>query len=400
MLLKNLKGGKKIKKFIKISCCALSLAVLFSGFVTLGLSASFPDEVFIEKGESVEVKCPIPLRAESVMNADGESYNLKLTTNAGTLVKNVEIREIEKHRLIPAGIPFGIKMFTKGVMVVGLSDIEKDGRLINPAKDCGIKCGDIILKIDGKEVSSNEDVGKIINSSNGRDVAVTLQKKGQTKTVSLKPAKSSDGYKAGMWVRDSSAGIGTMTFYDPLSDSFGGLGHPVCDVDTGEILPIDHGKAVGVTITGVIKGEKGTPGELRGVFSNLNIGNLYDNRESGIFGKAENIKYTARPVEAASKHEIHEGSAYILTTVEGNSPKPYKIEIEKISMREKNTSKNMIIRITDPALLQKTGGIVQGMSGSPIIQDGKLIGAVTHVFVNDPTRGYGIFIENMIDTTV
>lgn len=367
----------------------LSVAVLFSGLITLGISSCFPDEVFIEKGESVEVKCPIPLKAESTKNSDGESYNLKLTTNVGTLVKNVEIREIEKHRLIPAGIPFGIKMFTKGVMVVGLSDIEKDGRLINPAKECGIKCGDIILKINGRDVSSNEDVGKIINSSKGQDVKVTLKKKDQTKTVMLKPAKSADGYKAGMWVRDSSAGIGTMTFYDPLSGSFGGLGHPVCDVDTGEILPIDHGKAVGVSISGVVKGEKGTPGELRGVFSSLNIGNLYDNRESGIFGKAENIRYTAKPIAAAKKSEINTGAAYILTTVEGSSPKPYKIEIEKISPREKNSSKNMIIRIVDQSLLAKTGGIVQGMSGSPIIQNGKLIGAVTHIFINNSTKGYG-----------
>ena len=372
------------------------MTVLFSGFTAIGMSTAFPDEVFIEEGEKVELKCPIPIRAEKLPSKNQEE-KVRLSLPSGALVKTVSIKEVKKNYLVPAGIPFGIKMFTKGVVVVGMSDIQKNGKLLNPAKEAGIKCGDIILSLDGKEVSSNEDVGKIINASGGKAVKAKIRSKGREKEVFLKPLQASDGFKAGMWVRDSSAGIGTMTYYDPVSQSFGGLGHPVCDVDTGIILPIDKGKAVNVSITGVNKGEIGTPGELRGSFGKVTIGELCDNRESGIFGKGKNIRCDAKPIEAASKSKVHEGHAYILTTTEGSEPKAYRIKIERISFLEKNKSKNMIIRITDQNLLEKTGGIVQGMSGSPIIQDGRLVGAVTHVLVNDPTRGYGIFIENMLE---
>ena len=375
----------------------MAAAVLFSGFTAIGISTAFPDEIFIGEGERAEVKCPVPIRAERLCSSKNEC-KIKLSLPSGAYVKTVSIKEVKKNYLIPAGIPFGIKMFTKGVVVVGLSDIDKNGRLLNPAKEAGIKCGDIILEINNKNVSSNEDISKIINTSQGRPMTVKLKSKGKEKTVSLVPLQSSDGFKAGMWVRDSSAGIGTMTYYDPVNNSFAGLGHPVCDADTGIILPIDRGKAVNVNITGVNKGRAGTPGELRGTFGHLIIGELQTNKESGVFGKGENIKCEAKPIEAATKDKIHTGAAYILTTTEGNEPNAYKIEIERISCREKNNSKNMIIKITDEKLLEKTGGIVQGMSGSPILQDGRLVGAVTHVLVNDPTRGYGIFIENMLET--
>lgn len=375
------------------------MAVIITGATTISLSSAFPDNYFISEGDSYEIKCPVELKKETTPKdiTHCDNYKLKLSLPIGPVVKTVNVNVVKRNTVIPAGIPFGIKMFTKGVMVVGLSDIDINGRSVNPAKSAGIRTGDIILKIDSKEITSNEDLSKIIENSNGSSVSVTLQSGDKTKVVSLKPAHCDNGsYRAGMWVRDSSAGIGTMTFYDPATKAFGGLGHAVCDVDTGEILPIDHGKAVGVVITGITKGSSGVPGELRGSFANeLTIGMLKDNNESGIFGVAENIITETKPMEMALSSEISEGPAYILTTVNGNYPSAYKIMIEKVSQNSKNSTKNMIIRITDQKLLSLTGGIVQGMSGSPIIQDDRVVGAVTHVFVNDPSRGYGIFIENM-----
>ena len=206
-----------------------------------------------------------------------------------------------------------------------------------------------------------------------------------------------------MWVRDSSAGIGTLTYLDPESGIFAGLGHGVCDVDTGTLMPLYSGEAVNVAITGVTKGESGSPGELRGTFSQeAPIGTLVKNEATGIYGQMDGIpdilSQGGEPVAVAMRQEVHTGKAMIRTTISGDTPVEYEISIERVSLSEQNPTRNMVIRITDPRLLSATGGIVQGMSGSPILQNGKLVGAVTHVLVNDPTRGYGILIENMLET--
>ena len=201
-----------------------------------------------------------------------------------------------------------------------------------------------------------------------------------------------------MWVRDSSAGIGTVTFYDESTGLFGGLGHPVCDVDTGGILPLSSGDVVDVNITGVRKSTEGNAGELQGIFvSDKACGTLYTNNQYGVFGALKNCPSPYSPIPMGLKQEIQLGEASILTTIDGDKPQEYSISIEKIDYRSDNSNKNMVIKITDEKLLSLTGGIVQGMSGSPIIQNGKLIGAVTHVFVNEPTKGYAIFCENMYE---
>ena len=234
--------------------------------------------------------------------------------------------------------------------------------------------------------------------SQGDEVIVSVKRNDKVEKVVLYPeySLSEACYKAGMWVRDSSAGIGTITFYDPQTEMFGGLGHAVCDSDTGEILPLHSGEVVAVTINGLKKGQEGNPGELVGSFlSSMSIGNLNINNQSGVFGKLDSAPNLSSPIPMGYRQEIQEGKAQILTTIKGNSPKAYDIEIEHINLKSNELSKNMIVRITDPELLEKTGGILQGMSGSPIVQNGKIVGAVTHVFVNDPTRGYGIFVDIM-----
>ncbi len=312
-------------------------------------------------------------------------------------IKPVEVKVVSKRMVVPCGTPFGIKMFTDGVLVVGLGDIEVNGEILSPAKDAGLKLSDIIIKVDGKEVMSNSDVARIISKSEGKPIPFEIIRRGAHQTVYVKGVKTEEGYKAGIWVRDSSAGIGTTTFYVPEDGSFGGLGHPISDVDTGEIMPLSSGEVVEVTINSVKRGSKGNPGELLGAFFSNHIkGKLLLNNETGVYGILNEPPCSHEPVEVAMRGEVVPGKATILATVMGNEPSSYEVVIESVNHTGVSPTRNMVIRITDPTLLNQTGGIVQGMSGSPILQNGKLVGAVTHVFVNDPTRGYGIFAENML----
>ena len=308
-------------------------------------------------------------------------------------------------KVIACGQPFGIKMLTEGIVVVRLSDIngEKDSC---PAKKAGIQVGDIIISVGGEIITSNEDLSKVISSSDGKTVEVVLKRNksddksssAEKLTLKLTPEYSTNDmcYKTGMWVRDSSAGIGTITFYDPSTGTFGGLGHPICDADTGELMPLSSGEICKVSITGCKKGSDGAPGELRGRFlSGDQIGTATQNSYSGIFGTLNEPPSKNEEIEIADYDDIKTGKAEILTTVSGSTPQRYSINIEQIN-KDDPESKNFVIRITDRDLINETGGILQGMSGSPIIQNGKLIGAVTHVFVNNSCMGYGIFAQTMI----
>ncbi len=304
----------------------------------------------------------------------------------------------QERMVVPGGTPFGIKMHTRGVLVVGLSDIQSGNDNINPAKDAGLKIGDILIRINGIIINRNKDVSRFVAESGGEEVTVTVIREGDEMELLLTPVKSEydEVYKAGIWVRDSSAGIGTLTYYDPESLAFAGLGHAVCDVDTGELMPLFSGEIVDVNISGVNAGLSGSPGELKGAFlTEKPLGRLYLNSEAGIYGFLENISYHAKAVPLARQEELVPGPAEILVTVSGNKPRSFNAMIERVNHSDASPNKNMVLKITDPELLRLCGGIVQGMSGSPIMQGGKLAGAVTHVFVNDPTRGYGIFAENM-----
>jgi stage IV sporulation protein B len=319
-------------------------------------------------------------------------------------VKCVEVREAEAPVLAAGGMPFGIKLLMKGVMVTDTADVTgRDGSKVCPAEECGIEKGDIICLANGEELSSNGQLRRIIAESGGNDVKLTMNRGGAEFTAALSPVYSAESgtWQGGMWVRDSVAGIGTMTFIDTKTGRFAGLGHPICDSDTGELVPVNSGEAVPVEISGTKRGEKGLPGELRGIFLRGGAyGSLDRNTDCGIYGslsEAALVELTADCEEypLGYSQAIRKGSAELISTVSGSKPEHYSIEIESIDFGGSDRTKNMVIRITDSRLISASGGIVQGMSGSPIIQDGKLIGAVTHVFVADPTRGYAVFAENM-----
>ncbi len=311
--------------------------------------------------------------------------------NVNTAAAPLDI--LPQNTLYLGGTPFGVKLHTKGAVVVGIDDIESFGGTVSPAEEAGIRKGDIVTAINGVPFSSAEELRVAVENCGGNGVALTVTRGDSTLELTLYPALSAEDnrYRAGLWLRDSTAGIGTVT-YTRADGSFAGLGHGIIDAETGTLLPIGDGAVVDVEITGVKKGVRGAPGELKGSFGNIGRGVITKNSETGVYGTVDNPVGT--PISAATSSEIKTGKAYIYTTVEGNTPQRFEIEIEKLY--HNGSTKNMLIRVTDKTLIEKTGGIVQGMSGSPIVQNGKLIGAVTHVLVNNPEKGYGIFIENML----
>ncbi|MCL2056483.1 MAG: SpoIVB peptidase [Oscillospiraceae bacterium] len=335
----------------------------------------------------------------AVYGADGGEYSLNLRLSGKAVPASQNQSGVPARRtVVPGGMAFGIKMFTDGIMVVGMTDIQQNTGSVNPAKEAGIKVGDILLSIDGNKLSRNDDVAHYIAESGGGQVKIVFSRSGNVTETYLTPVKTDyDGvYKAGIWVRDSSAGIGTLTYYDPSTMGFAGLGHAICDVDTGKIMPLSSGEIVSVNISGASTGLSGRPGELRGSFSDGEpMGRLTYNSEKGIFGRLEHSPGYAEPVQMAHRQDIVTGPATMLSTISGSHPQEFDVVIERVNHSDTVSTKNMIIRIVDQSLLNATGGIVQGMSGSPILQNNMLAGAVTHVFVNDPTRGYAIFAENM-----
>ena len=296
--------------------------------------------------------------------------------------------------LVPVGHTVGIKMFARGVLVVKLSEGG------TPAKSCGLQKGDVIVQCGGVSVTSTEQFQALLQKNGGTEMDLQVRRDGRNLTLSVEPEPTQEGaYGIGAWVRDSMAGIGTMTYYDPTSGDFGALGHGITDVDTALLLPFSAGSILPSTVKALRKGEVGEAGELRGNFDlSRDLGSLSANTDSGIFGtldpknQPEQCK-GALPV--AKRSELHPGPAEIRANVQGDEVKTYQVEILKVTPKAED-GRELLISITDPALLERTGGIVQGMSGSPIIQDGKFAGAVTHVLLNDPSRGYGISIESML----
>lgn len=305
--------------------------------------------------------------------------------------------------LYAGGIPFGVKFFSTGVVIAGFCDIPTSaGGEKNPALDAGLMKNDVILSVDGVEPESCEDFLSMINNCGGKQVTIVYERDNKTETTHLTPIYSEpEGrYKCGIYIRQGGAGIGTVTYIDPDSLSFGGLGHGICDSDNGKLLPIKHGVTMNVGISGIVKGKAGSPGEIKGSFASGKTGIVYSNTSCGVFGVfsaiPEGVELKKYPI--ATRNEVREGKAYILCTLDG-SGKPQKYEIEISAIKKDCTSddnKCFTIKVTDDRLIDKTGGIIQGMSGSTIIQGCKIIGAVTHVMISDPTIGYGIFIENML----
>ncbi len=394
--MQNKTKEKKRRKINKNRLIYFIPLLLFLSILVLGAAEkAIPDEIYAQSvpqslaasGEKVGVSAEI---------ASENEYTAKLF---GLIpAKNVKGSVPEGLELVPCGDVFGVKFFTKGVVVTDISEVETDEGIISPAEKAGLKKGDVILSLNGKEINTSEETTKLISESDGKELVAEFVRDGKKYKAKLSPVKSSSDlqYKAGMWVRDSTAGIGTVTYYDPEDGSFAGLGHGIYDSETQLLLPLLRGAVVDITLGDIIKGRNGHPGELKGTFGTEKTGTLLGNTACGVYGiLAKEPELICGKLPCALKSDLQKGKATILSNVDGAGVKEYDIEIVKIYSGNEAT-KNFVIEVTDKALLEKTGGIVRGMSGSPIVQNGKLVGAVTHVLVNEPQRGYGIFIENML----
>ena len=375
------------KQSTKALALLLTVFLLLSAVISLPLSANAREEAALPAGRLLSL--PRTSRTTAALPS--------------TKTKVGEQIDLTGMSLYVGGMPFGVKFLTDGVIVVGFHPIQGTRATESPAHAAGIREGDVILKVNGASVMSADDLARTVEESGGKPLELLYSRNGSSHRVKITPiySPSEERYSTGIYVRDSGAGIGTVTFIDPKTFAFAGLGHGICDGETGELIPMQRGSVVDVTIHGVVKGLSGAPGEVRGTFRSGKIGSLLGNTHCGVYGVLTALPETCpckTPLPVGSRNEITAGKATIYCTLEGNTPQRYEVEICEIQ-RASTSNKCFTVKVTDPALLAKSGGIVQGMSGSPIIQNGKLVGAVTHVLINDPTTGYGIFIENMLSAT-
>lgn len=378
------------------------------------LISSIPDEIYVSKeSDRTAFAQGLPITVDEARPAQpvfGLQRVGATTDQDGVLlcrlfdlipVKQVIVHDIDRQMVTAAGTNIGIYLKNAGVLVVECGSFtDQSGALISPAA-YRMHSGDVIRSVDGVTVTSKEELIQAVADSGGRQLVLTVLRNGETVDVAVTPEVAADGTnKLGLWVRDDIAGIGTLTFITEDND-YGALGHGVSDLDTGDLIHIDTGSIYETKITGISKGKRGTPGEVTGLIRfqpSAYLGTIGENGENGIYGKLEQTPETLTEVSAIPlgyKQEITEGSAQIICSVEGER-KAYEIEIERVDYHPREVNKGIRYRVVDEHLLETTGGIIQGMSGSPIIQNGHLVGAVTHVFVDDPTRGYGIFAECMM----
>ncbi len=386
--------GKKIAKITTLTLWSLLLVLLLGAGI---YNFILPTEISIGKGDSLPSYPCVSMECEAV-KSEGV-YNVS-TVDARLFgvvsLKKIEVKNYEDLTLIPSGRTFGVRLFGEGVCVVGVAEVRSGGKSISPAALSGLAPKDLIISLNGSPIKTVADLKAAVENSGGAPLSLRFRRGESEKTATLTPIlDDADGkYKSGMWVKDSATGIGTVSFVNPETGEFGALGHGVCDGESGTLLPLDKGIVTDAVVTDVIPGAKGKPGELKGYLKAGKTGVLLQNTDCGVFGVfATCEKGEAIPICPSSA--VKTGRATLRTMLDGNCPLDYEIEITEI--HGKSPNKSYTVRITDERLLGKTGGIVQGMSGSPIIQDGKLVGALTHVMINDPTAGYGIFIENMLN---
>lgn len=350
-------------------------------------------------GSYVSFSNPVKLRTQKK-----GKLNLKLKVFGVIPLKTIHVDIVPNKKIIACGNTVGVKLKIEGILVLGVSNVDTiDGKSVLPTKEINIRPGDLITDINGKKLNNIDDLVKEIEKCEGNNLKIRFKHGDLFNEAEIKPAKSADDkrYHIGLWVRDSSAGIGTLTFYDPETKAFGALGHGITDIDTGTLMPVENGDILESRILAIKKGRAGNPGELKGVFieDRNKLGMIKSNCSCGIYGVLNSSALSRMPDKQypiATKAQVKEGSATILANIDGEKIEEFTIEIQKVLRQNSNSSKGMLIRITDQKLLDATGGIVQGMSGSPILQNDRIVGAVTHVLVNDPTRGYGIFIEGML----
>ena len=403
-----------MKKILKMLLLVFFLSLIY--VYTLVIE-NIPNELVVFEGEPISMRTLLGITIK-----DEKQETIEVSSNNGNTVsdevgkstlevslfnnislKNVDVSILPKTTVIPVGNIAGVKLYTSGVLVVGMSEIEgSDNKKYKPYENSGIEEGDTIIKVNETEINSTEELVETVNSSQGRDIQIKFIHDEETKECSITPVETrSHKYKLGLWVRDSAAGVGTVTFYEPSTKTFGALGHGITDIDTNELINIASGEFVTTRVLNITKGESGEPGKIQGTIENQqNIGTISKNSKFGVYGKVDNLSSlnidTSKEMEVASRDEIQTGKATILCSLDNQKPQEYEIEIQKIYKENNYDNKSMKIKVTDEKLLEKTGGIIQGMSGSPIIQNGKFIGAITHVLVNNPQEGYAVFGDIML----
>ncbi len=399
---------RKCKKILAPLCAALAVCSSLLFFSFWYLSVNLPSTISYTDSADLLVSGLFPVRTvisdktnEAQLNLTGreKEYRADMMLFGVFPVGKATVTKVEESEVQVLGEPFGIKIYSDGVMVVGMSDVDSPEGNVNPSKNAGIEIGDVLVSINGIKVTTNGEVSSAVSDCGNSCVTVVLRRDEKEIKTSLTPAysKSEKCYRIGLWVRDSSAGIGTLTFYDPTSGVTGGLGHGITDRTTGELVPLLSGELVGSEILGIKKSTNGNPGELQGRFVSGFSGDILLNSAIGVYGTTKSVYATDRLYPVALKQQVSAGYAQVLTTISDSGAELFDCMIEKICLKDNAGSQSMVIRITDERLLNTAGGIVQGMSGSPVIQNGRLVGAVTHVFVNDTARGYAVFAESMLN---
>ena len=411
----------KIKKKILISTI---ISILLIALIYVSDITNIPDSIILFKEEELNINTifGISVKALDTSNTDidtaqsGEiiqassgSYankeeSINIVINLfGIKVKEVSVNVIDDVEVVPLGGLIGMKLYTNGVLVVGMSEIYgQNNQVYRPYENTGIKEGDTITKINDEYIVSTEDMTECINASQGKEIKITYIHNNKTLETNITPVETDkNNYKVGLWVRDTAAGVGTATFYDKNTGKVAMLGHGILDVDTEELIDISDGKVTNTSVVSIIKGENGKTGRIQGIVEGQKeIGTISKNTYYGVYGKLYNMNEikgnTSKSVKIALRNEIQAGEATLMCALDNGQVKEYTVEIQKIYLNNNSNNKSMLLKVTDEELLEKTGGIIQGMSGSPIIQNGKLIGALTHVLVQNPTQGYAVFSDIMV----
>ena len=387
------------------------ILILLIIFIYVTNITQIPSKIFLLKGEKPQIKRIYGITINKSLNETKQTWqddNYETSSMDVTLFGKIKVKEVSvttypNIKVIPTGNLIGLKLYTNGVLVIGTTEIKNiNNEIEKPYETSNIKEGDTILELNNQEIDSTKTLQNIVNTSHGEELEVKYTRQGEIYTSKINPSHTNTNeYKLGLWVRDSASGIGTMAFYEPQSKKFAALGHGISDSDTGELLNIQTGEVVNSKIVNITKGQKGFPGEIKGSISKqTSIGSVNKNTNFGIFGtlaeETQTINKYSNGIEVALREEIQEGDATILATLENDKTEEYTVKVTSIDTENNTNNKSMQIQITDKRLLDKTGGIICGMSGSPIIQNNKLIGTLTNVLVSNPQIGYGVFADIMI----
>ena len=385
---------------IMITFFILIIIYIYVANITL-----IPKHIILLENEPYKIKKFIgvdTIETISTVNDNGNTVDMEVTV-FGAKVKDVTVETIENTEIVPVGKIIGMKLYTNGVLIVGMSEIENmENELVSPYQNCDIKQGDTILKVNDTEIENIENLKEVVNGSNGENVMLTLLRDGTVVTSNIIPVKTeNDEYKLGLWVKDAATGVGTMTYYEKNTGSFAALGHGIVDGDTDKLIDIESGEIVTSDVVSITKAQINSPGEIRGsIINQKTIGNVNKNTQFGIYGILDNLTAlninTENAIPVALRNEIEVGDAKILCSLDGKNTKEYSIKIEKIYPNNNYNNKNMLVRVTDENLINTTGGIIRGLSGSPVIQNGKFVGAITNVLVSNPEIGYAIFGDMMV----